>query len=118
MGGVLVTHGRTGQACGVHLPERDLSDREKAILDLERSWWTLDANKDDLITERFSCTPEEYAAELEDLADRPEALAYDPLVVRRIIRMRDRRRRTRRQGAERTEPAPGTDTTDLRGART
>lgn len=84
-----------------------LSDRDKALLDFERSWWTFESPKDLLIAERFCSTPDEYAVELEQLADRPEALAYDPLVVRRLARQRDRRRRSRRpgvttdQGAER-----------------
>lgn len=75
-----------------------LSDRDKALLDFERSWWTFEAPKELLIAERFGSTPEEYAEELEELAERPEALAYDPLVVRRLARQRDRRRRNRRTG--------------------
>ena len=81
-----------------------LSDREKALLDFERSWWTFESPKEVLIAERFGSTPDEYAAELEELADQPEALAYDPLVVRRFARQRDRRRRSRRPG---TTPEQG-----------
>lgn len=76
-----------------------LSDRDKALLDFERSWWTFESPKDVLIAERFGSTPDEYGLELEELADRAEALAYDPLVVRRLTRQRDRRRRSRRPGA-------------------
>jgi hypothetical protein len=76
-----------------------LTDRDKALLDFERSWWTFESPKDVLIAERFGSTPDEYAGELEELTERPEALAYDPLVVRRIARHRDRRRRDRRPGA-------------------
>ena len=84
----------TGQACRV-----PLTDRDKALLDFERSWWTLESPKEVLIAERFGSTVDEYAEELEELADRPEALAYDPLVVRRVARQRDRRRRNRRPGS-------------------
>lgn len=76
-----------------------LTDRDKALLEFERSWWTFDSPKDLMIAERFASTPDEYTVELEELAARPEALAYDPLVVRRIARQRDRRRRNRRPGA-------------------
>lgn len=77
-----------------------LSDRDKALLDFERSWWTFEAPKDVLVAERFGSTLDEYAAELEELTDEPEALAYDPLVIRRLARQRDRRRRSRRPGLQ------------------
>jgi hypothetical protein len=35
---------------------------------------------------------------LTDLLDDPDALAYDPLLVRRLRRARDRRRRARVEG--------------------
>lgn len=72
-----------------------LSDRERAILDFERSWWTQDAPRDDLIEERFGCSPEVYLGELNALLESSDALVYDPLVVRRLRRLRDRRRRDR-----------------------
>ena len=75
-----------------------LTERDKAILDFEGSWWTFEAPKELLIAERFASTPDEYAEELEELAERPDALAYDPLVIRRLARQRDRRRRNRRSG--------------------
>jgi hypothetical protein len=72
-----------------------LSDRDRAILDFERSWWTQDSPRDVLIVERFECSPEAYLGELNALLESPDALAYDPLVVRRLRRLRDRRRRHR-----------------------
>ncbi len=65
------------------------------MLELERTWWTLDGAKDALIFERFQCSAEIYYDELNTLLEDPAALAYDPLVVRRLIRLRDRRRRAR-----------------------
>jgi hypothetical protein len=91
---VLVSLGRAGQAVGV-----TLSPREQAILEFERSWWTLDAAKDTLIRERFQCSAEAYYQELNSVLEKPEALAFDPLVVRRLLRLRDRRRRARLDGA-------------------
>jgi hypothetical protein len=72
-----------------------LTDRERAILELERTWWTLDAPKDSLVRQRLGCSSEAFYVELNGLLDSPDALAHDPLLVRRLRRMRDRRRRDR-----------------------
>lgn len=63
-----------------------LSEREQAILDFERGWWTEDGVKDLMLRERFSCSADDYYNELNRLLDTAEALAYDPLVVRRLQR--------------------------------
>lgn len=75
-----------------------LTERQQAMLDLERSVWHLDDPKDVVIRARFACAPEAYYAELNALIDLPEALDVDPLVVRRLRRLRDRRRRARLDG--------------------
>lgn len=75
-----------------------LTEREKAILDFERGWWTEDGVKDQMLRERFQCSADEYYGELNRLLDSLEALAYDPLVVRRLQRARERRRRMRLDG--------------------
>jgi hypothetical protein len=90
---VLVSDGSTGQAGVVALTER-----QQAMLELERSVWHLDDPKDVAIRARFACAPDTYYAELNDLIDLPEALEFDPLVVRRLRRLRDRRRRARLDG--------------------
>jgi hypothetical protein len=72
-----------------------LSDDERAVLDFERAWWTLDGAKEALIVDRFGFTADRYYQVLNALLDRPEALEHDPLVVRRLLRLRDRRRRAR-----------------------
>lgn len=76
-----------------------LTDREKAILDFERGWWTEDGVKDLMIRERFACSADEYYGTLNRLLDEPDAVAYDPLVVRRLQRARERRRRMRLDGS-------------------
>lgn len=76
----------------------ELTERERALLDFEGGWWTLDDAKDSLIRAQFSCSLDEYYQELNRLLDVPAALAHDPLVVRRLIRLRDRRRRARLDG--------------------
>jgi hypothetical protein len=81
-----------------------LSPRDQAILDFERSWWTEPGPKEGAIRERFDLSPTRYYQVLSDLLDVPEALGYDPLVVRRLRRLRDRRRRARFEGRSAGEP--------------
>jgi hypothetical protein len=81
-----------------------LSPRDQAILDFERSWWTEPGPKEGAIRERFDLSPTRYYQVLSDLLDAPEALGYDPLVVRRLRRLRDRRRRARFEGRSAGEP--------------
>jgi hypothetical protein len=75
-----------------------LSDRDKAILDFERSWWRLPGSKEAAIRERFDLSSTRYYELLGALLDSSEAKDYDPLVVRRLRRLRDRRRRARFEG--------------------
>jgi hypothetical protein len=72
-----------------------LIDREQAILDFERSWWTRDGLKDAMVRDLFQVDLASYYQTLNELLDRPDAMDYDPLVVRRLRRLRDRRRRAR-----------------------
>ena len=72
-----------------------LTDRDRKILDLERVWWAEAEPKDAQIRERFELSTTRYHQLLAELLDDEEALSYDPLVVRRLRRQRDRRRRAR-----------------------
>lgn len=85
----------------------ELTERERALLDFEGGWWTLDDAKDTLIRARFSCSLDEYYQELNRLLDVPAALVHDPLVVRRLIRLRDRRRRARLDAPAQIDDARG-----------
>ena len=75
-----------------------LTDRDRAILDFERSWWTQSGPKDTAIRERFELSGTRYYQLLTELLDDPDALEYDPLLIRRLRRMRERRRRARVEG--------------------
>ena len=75
-----------------------LTDRDRAILDFERTWWTEPGPKDTAIRDRFELSGTRYYQLLTELLDDAEALAYDPLLVRRLRRARDRRRRARVEG--------------------
>ena len=75
-----------------------LTDRDRAILDFERSWWSEPGRKELAIRERFDLSTTRYYEILNELLDSSEALEYEPLVVRRLRRVRDRRRRARYEG--------------------
>jgi hypothetical protein len=81
-----------------------LTDRDRAILDFERSWWSEPGRKELAIRERFDLSTTRYYEILNELLDAPQALEYDPLVVRRLRRVRDRRRRARFEGRSMVEP--------------
>ena len=81
-----------------------LSDRERAILDFERSWWAEPGPKELAIRRRFELSATRYYQVLNALLDAPEADAYDPLVVRRLRRLRERRRRARFEGRSTGQP--------------
>lgn len=72
-----------------------LTDIEREILDFERTWWTEPGPKESAINEKFDLSTTRYYQILNKLIDQPEAAEYDPLVVRRLIRLRDRRRQAR-----------------------
>jgi hypothetical protein len=81
-----------------------LTDRDRAILDFERSWWNEAGPRDARITEKFELSATRYYEILHELVDLEEAYEYDPLVVRRLRRQRDRRRRARHEAARASEP--------------
>ncbi|CAN5664605.1 hypothetical protein BH20ACT2_BH20ACT2_19590 [soil metagenome] len=52
-----------------------LTDRDKAILDFERSWWAEPGVKDETIRVRFELSGTRYYQILQELIDSAEALA-------------------------------------------
>lgn len=84
----------------------DLTERDKAILDFERSWWAEPGPKEAAIRERFELSTTRYYQLLNELIDADEAVEHDPLLVRRLRRLRDRRRRARYESRAVVEP-PG-----------
>ena len=79
--------------------QRPLTDRDRAILDFERSWW-VDAtvSKEQTIRQKLGMSPGRYYEVLNRLLELPAAMDYDPLVIRRRRRNRDERRRARFEG--------------------
>ena len=72
-----------------------LSRREHEMLIFERQWWRQAGAKETAIRDRFGVPPTRYYQVLNALVDRADALAADPLLVRRLRRLRRARARTR-----------------------
>ena len=68
-----------------------LSDLEVRILDFERQWWKYAGAKDAAIKELFNISAKQYFELLNNLIDRPDALAASPLLVKRLRRLREAR---------------------------
>jgi len=69
-----------------------LTDGERALLDFEAGWWRSGAPKDAQIRAKFDLSTSRYHQAINALIDRPEALAYAPVLVQRLRRLRDQRR--------------------------
>jgi hypothetical protein len=78
-------------------PVRDpcLDEVSREVLDLERDWWKTPGPKERQVRERLGLSPARYHQILNRAIDLPEALAYDPMLVRRLRRVREERRRKR-----------------------
>lgn len=72
-----------------------LSDREREILAMERLWWQYAGAKEQAIRDKFDMSTTRYYQVLNALIDREDALAHDPLLVKRLRRMRAQRQRSR-----------------------
>jgi hypothetical protein len=73
----------------------ELSDRDREILAFERHWWRHDTSKDQAARDRFGLDVHDYHRTLSRLIDQDEAAEHDPLLVRRLQRLRATRRRER-----------------------
>lgn len=80
----------------VRAPELD--DRSREILDFERESWRLTIGKERAIRERFGFSAARYHQLLNRIIVTPAALAYDPMLVRRLRRLHEARRRKRVAG--------------------
>lgn len=85
--------GRTGE----------LVELELRLLAFERDWTGRVGAKDAAIRAEFALSPARYHQLLHALIERPAALAHDPLLVRRLQRLRDTRARARASRGFRTE---------------
>ncbi len=72
-----------------------LTDREREILAFERQWWKYAGAKEQAIKDLFDLSATRYYQMLNALIDRPEALVADPMLVKRLRRLRTTRQRSR-----------------------
>jgi hypothetical protein len=76
-------------------PEGSLTTRDVEILDFERQWWRYAGAKEQAVREKFDMSATRYYQVLNALIDQPDALAFDPMLVKRLRRMRAARTRAR-----------------------
>ena len=72
-----------------------LLERDKRILAFERRSWPSPGAKELEIRESFAVSSTRYYQLLNELIDRPEAAAFDPVLVKRLRARRARRARRR-----------------------
>lgn len=72
-----------------------LSDRDREVLAFERQWWKYAGAKEQAVRELFDMSATRYYQLLNALIDDPAALAADPMLVKRLRRMRSSRQRAR-----------------------
>ncbi|MPV38451.1 DUF3263 domain-containing protein [Georgenia subflava] len=72
-----------------------LTETEREILGFERQWWKYAGAKETAIRELFDMSATRYYQVLNQLLDSEAALATDPMLVKRLRRMRASRQRER-----------------------
>lgn len=86
-------------AHAAHLDPSDaadgLTERDRRILEFERQWWKYAGAKEQAIRDLFDMSSTRYYQILNSLIDTPDALAADPMLVKRLRRMRASRQRVR-----------------------
>ena len=73
----------------------ELVRRDLEILAFERQWWKYAGAKEQAIKELFDMSSTRYYQVLNALLDNPAALAADPMLVKRLRRLRSSRQRAR-----------------------
>ena len=75
--------------------DASLSDRDRDILEFERQWWKYAGAKETAVREKFDMSSTRYYQVLNALLDNPDALEADPMLIKRLRRMRASRQRAR-----------------------
>ncbi len=73
----------------------ELTERDQQVLAFERQWWKYTGAKEQAIRELFDLSATRYYQVLNALIDSPAALAHDPMLIKRLRRMRATRQRAR-----------------------
>ena len=75
--------------------EAAVGSRDREILAFERQWWKYAGAKEQAIKELFDMSATRYYQVLNALIDSSEALEADPMLVKRLRRLRASRQRAR-----------------------
>jgi Protein of unknown function (DUF3263) len=76
-------------------PLGELSDRDREIIAFERQWWKYAGAKEQAIRELFDMSATRYYQVLNALIDNPAAMQADPMLIKRLNRLRATRQRAR-----------------------
>jgi hypothetical protein len=87
-------------------PADGLSRRGREILAFERHWWRYAGAKEQAIRELFNMSATRYYQVLNVLIDSPEAMAADPMLIKRLRRLRSSRQRARAAKRMGVDPHP------------
>lgn len=68
-----------------------LTERDIEILAFEHTWWRHAGAKEEAIREKFGMPAARYYQLLGELIDSPAALVHDPMLIKRLQRVRDAR---------------------------
>lgn len=72
--------------------DTELTAREREILLFENQWFKYQGAKAGLILEKWGLTTTSYYQLIHHIVDKPAAMAYDPLLVKRLLATRESRR--------------------------
>ena len=72
-----------------------LSERDRLLLEFERQWWKYAGAKENAIRDLFDMSATRYYQVLNALIDTEAALDFDPMLVKRLRRMRAERQKQR-----------------------
>jgi hypothetical protein len=100
------------RASAVGTPTDGLTELDIRLLDFERDWAARVGAKEAAIRSEFGLPAARYYQMLYVLIDSPAALRHDPLLVRRLQRLRDARTRSRAARSFRAEAPTTQDMTD------
>jgi hypothetical protein len=78
------------------MPDKSpLAEEDRSLLDFEAQWPGHSGAKERAMRQRFGVGPARYYQALDTVIDSPAALAAEPLLVHRLLRLREQRSRSR-----------------------
>src|SRR5947207_4738559 len=84
-----------GAVAGAEPVVGELTERDRAILAFERQWWKYQGAKEQAIRELFDMSATRYYQVLNAVIEKPAALQSDPMLVKRLRRLRTGRQKAR-----------------------